>query len=106
VLALVEIKRRSAGHTEGVDPVLKLLGIMGNRGATGGVVVSTADKFSPRAYEEQAIAGEYGKVLTLCDNSRLLDLLRATLPKVELPYNPLWQSDDQRFSKIAMQIVE
>ena len=53
---LVQVKRREApGHTEGVEVVRALNGVLLRDGVYRGMVISTSEKFSREAHEETAI---------------------------------------------------
>jgi hypothetical protein len=67
-------------HTEPVDTVRNILGVMSNYPSRYGMVVSTADHFSYRAEQAQSRAGELGNTVFLYDRGKLDRLLPPLLP--------------------------
>lgn len=74
---LIQVKRRAkADATESVATIRNLLGTMLLGGSGHGIVVSTADHFSYRAYDTVKRAGELGMTVKLIDRKafdRMLD---------------------------------
>lgn len=79
---LIQVKRReSPSAVEGVATVRNLLGTMMLEGCMQGVVVSTADHFSYRAYEAAGRAAELGWTIRLVDKGKLDRMVGALLPQ-------------------------
>jgi hypothetical protein len=79
---LIQVKRRkSVGAAEGVSTVRNLLGAMVLKEALRGVVVSTADHFTYRAYEAVGRAHECGFTVDLVDRGKLNRMLDPLIPK-------------------------
>lgn len=78
---LIQVKRRSAANaTEPVETIRNLLGTMILSNSTYGIVVSTADHFTYRAYEAVKRAEECGMIVKLVDRAKLDRMLEPILP--------------------------
>lgn len=78
---LIQVKRRSAANAaEPVGTIRNLLGAMILSKNTCGIVVSTADHFTYRAYEAVKRAEECGMIIKLVDKARLDRMLEPILP--------------------------
>lgn len=80
---LVQVKRRSReGKSEGPEVLRSLLGVVTVKNAAGGIVVSTADHFTYRAYEFAGQAAKVGKQILLADKRLLSRLIDPLIPRV------------------------
>ncbi len=78
---LIQVKRREkARHGEPVDTVRNLLGTMVLESSNYGMIVSTADHFTFRAYEAAQRAREKGMFIELVDKGKLNRMLDSILP--------------------------
>lgn len=78
---LIQVKRRAnPDGSEGVGTIRNLLGAMVLEKATYGMVVSTADHFTYRAYEATGRAAECGMTVKLIDRGKLNRMLKPMLP--------------------------
>jgi len=69
---LIQVKRRSStNYTEGVSSLRNLLGTLIIHDRTKGILVSTADHFSYRAYKMVNRAREFGYIVELIDKGKL-----------------------------------
>jgi hypothetical protein len=79
---LIQVKRRIKYHKgEGVEVIRNLLGSMLLGNVLRGVVVSTADHFTYRAYDAIGRASERGMIVELIDRGKLNRMLDPLLPK-------------------------
>jgi len=99
---LIQVKRREKPNSaEGVSTVRNLLGTMLLENSAYGIVVSTADHFTYRAYQAAGRASEYGMTVNLVDRgllNRMLDPL--------LPDRPWLDIIDQHFPDFADSVAE
>jgi len=78
---LIQVKRREdPASAEGVNTVRNLLGTMMLENSRYGIVVSTADHFTYRAYEAVGRANECGMTIRLVDRGLLNRMLDPLLP--------------------------
>jgi hypothetical protein len=78
---LIQVKRRESPFAaEGISTVRNLLGAMVLNRALKGIVISTADHFTYRAYEAIGRAREMGMTLKLIDRGKLNRMLDPLLP--------------------------
>jgi hypothetical protein len=78
---LIQVKRRSSPNAaEPVDTVRNLLGTMVLSDSTYGMVISTADHFTYRAYDAAKRAEECGMIVKLLDKAKLDRMLDPILP--------------------------
>lgn len=85
---LIQVKRHTHSHaSEGVGTVRSLLGAMLLKGALRGIVVSTADHFTYRAYEAIGRAKEIGMAVDLIDRGKLNRMLDPLIP--DKPWLPV-----------------
>lgn len=85
---LVQVKRREDPNiAEGVKTIRNLLGAMILEGSLNGVVISTADHFTYRAYEAVGRAREVGMTVKLIDRGKLNRMLDPILP--DRPWRPV-----------------
>lgn len=89
---LVQVKRREHGTSvESISTIRNLLGTMLLENASHGIVVSTADHFSYRAYEAVNYAHKIGMTIRLIDRRALDQMLTGIL--VDKPWlDPLKQN--------------
>lgn len=81
---LISVKRRlHPAKGEGVATVRNLLGAMLLKNSRYGVVVSTVDHFTYRAYEAASKADDIGFTLSLVDLGKLKRMLTPLLPTME-----------------------
>lgn len=81
---LVQVKRRESHKaSEGVEVLRNLLGAMYVEGVPRGIVVSTADHFTYRAYHLAKRAQEKGMTMSLVDRGVLNRMLGSLLPDRE-----------------------
>jgi hypothetical protein len=86
---LVQVKRRSRPGGEPVETLRNLLGVMYVEGNLRGIVASTADHFTYRAYELQRRAANLGCIIELIDRAKLDMMLSPLIPK--RPWNQLYE---------------
>jgi hypothetical protein len=78
---LIQVKRRERPeHAEGIETIRNLLGAMVLQRATYGIVVSTADHFTYRAYQAVGRAQECGMTVELVDRKKLERMLDPVMP--------------------------
>lgn len=78
---LIQVKRREKPkHAEAVGTIRNLLGAMLLEGSSWGIVVSTADHFTYRAYQAVNRAKERGMYVKLVDRGGLNQMLGSVLP--------------------------
>jgi hypothetical protein len=78
---LIQVKRRERPDvSEPVETIRNLLGAMVLQDSTYGIVVSTADHFTYRAYEAVSRARERGMMVELIDRGKLDRMLDTLLP--------------------------
>ncbi|MCG3146082.1 MAG: hypothetical protein HONDAALG_03914 [Gammaproteobacteria bacterium] len=78
---LIQVKRREKpSSAEGISTVRNLLGTMLLENSSYGIVVSTADHFTYRAYEAIGRASECGMIIKLIDRGKLNRMLDPLLP--------------------------
>lgn len=77
---LIQVKRREKPkHAESVETIRNLLGTMLLEGSSWGIVVSTADHFTYRAYQAVNRAKERGMIVKLIDRTLLNHMLGSVL---------------------------
>ena len=78
---LIQVKRReSPNSSEGVSTIRNLLGALFLRDSLQGIVVSTADHFTFRAYQAVTQAKRLGRTVRLIDRGRLSRMLNPLIP--------------------------
>lgn len=78
---LIQVKRReSSTYSEGVNTVRNLLGALFLNDCLRGILVSTADHFTFRAYQAVGRANELGRIVKLIDRGKLRRMLNPLLP--------------------------
>ena len=78
---LIQVKRReSSTSSEGVSTVRNLLGALFLNDCLRGILVSTADHFTFRAYQAVARAKELGRTVQLLDRGKLRRMLNPLIP--------------------------
>ncbi len=78
---LIQVKKRESPKcSEPVSTVRNLLGAMVLENSSYGMIVSTADHFTYRAYEAVQRASEKGFIIELVDRGKLNRMLEAVLP--------------------------
>lgn len=78
---LIQVKRREHEKaSEGVGTVRNLIGAMVLEDSSYGMIVSTADHFTYRAYHAVGRANEKGKCIRLIDKGKLLRIVGPLLP--------------------------
>jgi hypothetical protein len=78
---LIQVKRRESPiSSEGVSTVRNLLGAMYLKDCLRGIIVSTSDHFTFRAYEAVARAKELGRIVELIDRGKLHRMLNPLIP--------------------------
>ncbi len=78
---LIQVKRREKPNSsEPVETIRNLLGTMVLENASLGIVVSTADHFTYRAYEATGRAKKCGMIIELIDRKKLDKMLDPVLP--------------------------
>lgn len=101
---LIQVKRRErADASEGVSTIRNLLGTMILEDSSNGIVVSTADHFTYRAYQAAGRANEKGLQIKLMDKGKLIRMVGPLLPDrpwlnfVKLYYPDLSEVFSRRF---------
>jgi hypothetical protein len=78
---LIQVKRReNPSSSEGVGVLRNLLGAMFLKSVLKGIIVSTADHFTTRAYEKVDKAHELGRTIKLIDRGKLNRMLEPFIP--------------------------
>ncbi|MGA2585473.1 MAG: restriction endonuclease [Candidatus Aminicenantales bacterium] len=78
---LIQVKRRGRPNSsEGVATIRNLLGALDLKDSLNGILVSTADHFTYRAYEAVGRAKERGKIIKLFDRGKLNRMVGPLLP--------------------------
>jgi hypothetical protein len=91
---LIQVKRRSsASSVEGVSVVRDLVGAMILEGATRGIVVSTADRFSGPARQAADKAARRRRYVELHDRHRFGELTHLTTKKPGRPWDEAFEKD-------------
>lgn len=96
-LTLIQVKRRTTQKAESVVPIRELLGAMVVNGASRGIFVSTAPKFSSNAHDEVVSRNleELGLKIELINYTTLQDIIRQTTErKNEYPWSSEFDEQD------------
>jgi len=102
---LYQIKRRGLkAKNEGVVPLRALVGAMLEEKVTTGIFVTTADEFTVPAKEYTSKIVERGFKIELIDYSKLMDVLKNTLPKNIAPWRHLWNEHSSIYSNYRQNI--
>lgn len=100
---LIQVKRRSKPGGESVQTLRNLLGVMLVEDVPRGIVVSTADHFTFRAYELQEKAANRGHRLELVDRGKLDRMLDPLIPR--RPWVRVHENQDVQ-GRAALQHIE
>lgn len=92
---VVQVKRRTSHSGEGVDTVRNLLGVMYADDKLRGIVVSTADHFTYRAYDLRQKAAKKGCMIELVDRGKLDLMFSPLIP--QRPWIKLREYDQDLF---------
>ncbi len=92
-LNLVQVKQRQPSKKESVVAVRELLGVMTVERAPKGLFVTTAQDFTRPAEElvAELKRKQIGKEITLVDYDALIDMIIATSPRRNPPWEEVWQ---------------
>ena len=102
---LIQVKRReSPGHAEPVETIRNLLGAMVLSKSSLGIVVSTADHFTYRAYEAVGRARECGMRINLIDRKKLDRMLDPILP--DRPWLSVLLKEAPEYAKLFAEKIE
>jgi len=78
---MIQVKRREkANAAEGVETIRNLLGTMVLKNSNYGMIVSTADHFTYRAYSARNLAEKFGFIIRLIDRGKLIRMVNPLLP--------------------------
>lgn len=102
---LIQVKARQEGKTEGVSTIRNLLGAMYLKSSLKGVVVSTADHFSYRAFEAVGRAKELGCEIELIDKG-ILNRMCAPLLIIERPWLSFFHDHPQIYEWFDIHIPD
>lgn len=102
---LIQVKARQDSKTEGVSTIRNLLGAMVLKDSLNGIVVSTADHFSYRAFEAVGRAKELGYRIELVDKG-ILNRMCLPLLLLDRPWLSLFRDYPSVFEWFDSRIPE